>query len=604
MDVVRESFSGVEEAERLIRSLNSELNALRDNAARLARAAGQIPGVEPSSVSGSEMETLFTDAADAARGLESSAREVGGYVSDAREAVGDLGSALRSGSDTPIIGGTLGSFAQTASRFESELSGLSDLLEGFESELGALADDLDEARDSANDTFQNDVNRWLSEPHDTEWPPADPERRPTGLALQPTAAPAPAPMPTSVATDTAAPTPAPDRNRIPFQLAWGLSETSVQVGESFMLAVHMYDLREDGDHGGISVSFPTVTESGGSTQRYSSSIADVEAVEYTGDLSNVAFHQPGATIYHRQDNRQFAAQYLLVESDDPSWSRASGRTLRLRITPKQAGEFQIQIRGWLCADGYTGCARNPSEGAATDQQGHVVEQVSVSVTTTPAAAPTPTPALAPVDDHGNSPQDATAIVANAPHSGNIERRGDVDFFSFPASGAGPHVVGTQAGTLSDTVITIYGPGGALIGTDDGGSGETSRYEFTPSSLGTYYAAVGGYDSETGTYRLTIEVDESAASPPAPAAGRIAFHSLRDGNSEIYVMNADGSAQTRLTHNRVDDWRSSWSPDGRRIAFTSDRDGNAEIYVMNADGTGQTRLTHNEADDGWPSWSPD
>ena len=470
------------------------------------------------------METLFTDAADAARGLESSAREVGGYVSDARDAVGDLGSALRSGSDTPIIGGTLGSFAQTASRFESELSGLSDLLEGFEPELGALADDLDEARDSANDTFQNDVNRWLSEPHDTEWPPADPERRPTGLAPQPTAAPAPAPMPTSVATDTAAPTPAPNKNRIPFQLAWGLSETSVQVGESFMLAVHMYDLREDGDHGGISVSFPTVTESGGSTQRYSSSIADVEAVEYTGDLSNVAFHQPGATIYHRQDNRQFAAQYLLVESDDPSWSRASGRTLRLRITPKQAGEFQIQIRGWLCADGYTGCARNPSEGAATDQQGHVVEQVSVSVTTTPAAAPAPTTAPAPVDDHGNSPQDATAIVANASHSGNIERRGDVDFFSFPASGAGPHVVGTQAGTLSDTVITIYGPGGALIGTDDdGGSGETSRYEITPSSLGTYYAAVGGYDSETGTYRLTIEVDESAASPPAPAAGRIAFH---------------------------------------------------------------------------------
>ena len=148
-----------------------------------------------------------------------------------------------------------------------------------------------------------------------------------------------------------------------------------------------------------------------------------------------------------------------------------------------------------------------------------------------ASPPTPTPALAPVDDHGNSPQDATAIVANASHSGNIERRGDVDFFSFPASGAGPHVVGTQAGTLSDTVITIYGPGGALIGTDDdGGSGETSRYEFTPSSLGTYYVAVGGYESETGTYRLTIEVDESAASPPAPAAGRIAFHSLRDGNS--------------------------------------------------------------------------
>ena len=69
------------------------------------------------------------------------------------------------------------------------------------------------------------------------------------------------------------------------------------------------------------------------------------------------------------------------------------------------------------------------------------------------------------------------------------------------------------------------------------------------------------------------------------------------------MNADGSAQTRLTHNRVDDWRSSWSPDGTRIAFGSTRDGNWEIYVMNADGSGQTRLTDNTADDWWPSWSP-
>ena len=48
---------------------------------------------------------------------------------------------------------------------------------------------------------------------------------------------------------------------------------------------------------------------------------------------------------------------------------------------------------------------------------------------------------------------------------------------------------------------------------------------------------------------------------------------------------------------------SWSPDGGRIAFDSLRDGNGEIYVMNADGSGQTRLTDNPASDGSPSWSP-
>ena len=56
-------------------------------------------------------------------------------------------------------------------------------------------------------------------------------------------------------------------------------------------------------------------------------------------------------------------------------------------------------------------------------------------------------------------------------------------------------------------------------------------------------------------------------PTTPAAGnRIAFESVRDGNGEIYVMDADGSNQTRLTNNPADDWLPAWSPDGSRIAF--------------------------------------
>src|SRR5262245_49125199 len=69
--------------------------------------------------------------------------------------------------------------------------------------------------------------------------------------------------------------------------------------------------------------------------------------------------------------------------------------------------------------------------------------------------------------------------------------------------------------------------------------------------------------------------------------RIAFTSKRDGNNEIYVMNADGSGQTNLTNNPASDAGPAWSPDGRQIAFGSFRDGNGEIYVMNADGSGQT-----------------
>jgi hypothetical protein len=68
-----------------------------------------------------------------------------------------------------------------------------------------------------------------------------------------------------------------------------------------------------------------------------------------------------------------------------------------------------------------------------------------------------------------------------------------------------------------------------------------------------------------------DTDEPADDPdPAPpdaeqSQGRIAFVSDRDGNDEIYVMNADGSNQVRLTHSPADDWGHTWSPDGSKIA---------------------------------------
>jgi Tol biopolymer transport system component len=90
----------------------------------------------------------------------------------------------------------------------------------------------------------------------------------------------------------------------------------------------------------------------------------------------------------------------------------------------------------------------------------------------------------------------------------------------------------------------------------------------------------------------------------PDGNQIAFHSNRDGNFEIYVMNADGSNIRRLTQNSADDYFPVWSPDGNQIAFYSNRDGNFEIYVMNGDGGNVRQLTDNSAFDAYPAWSPD
>lgn len=60
------------------------------------------------------------------------------------------------------------------------------------------------------------------------------------------------------------------------------------------------------------------------------------------------------------------------------------------------------------------------------------------------------------------------------------------------------------------------------------------------------------------------------------------------------MDSSGKGQRNLSSNPAWDYQPTWSPDGSRIAFTSGRDGNWEIYEMNADGTHQTRLADDSA----------
>lgn len=105
-------------------------------------------------------------------------------------------------------------------------------------------------------------------------------------------------------------------------------------------------------------------------------------------------------------------------------------------------------------------------------------------------------------------------------------------------------------------------------------------------------------------KLTDDATADHQSVWSPDDKKIAFTSFRDSNSEVYVMNADGSAPVNLSNHPSLDQYPSWSPNGKKIAFDSDRDGDSEIYMMNPDGSHVIKITDNVANDHNPVWSPD
>ncbi|HEX8147969.1 MAG TPA: LpqB family beta-propeller domain-containing protein [Pyrinomonadaceae bacterium] len=102
--------------------------------------------------------------------------------------------------------------------------------------------------------------------------------------------------------------------------------------------------------------------------------------------------------------------------------------------------------------------------------------------------------------------------------------------------------------------------------------------------------------------------QSAPSKPLSPNGKVVFQSTQGGDgftNDVYVMDADGRHQTRLTDSTSDDSAPVWSPQGDQIAFVSDRRGAFEIFLMNADGSNQRPLRDAAPVVGFDFvWSPD
>jgi hypothetical protein len=106
--------------------------------------------------------------------------------------------------------------------------------------------------------------------------------------------------------------------------------------------------------------------------------------------------------------------------------------------------------------------------------------------------------------------------------------------------------------------------------------------------------------------LTNNTAQDSGAAWSPDGSKIAF----ERSSDLWVMNSDGSKQTRLTNNAIIDSNPTWSPDGSQLAFVSERDGDLDIWAMKPVPESASNVPQNLTDDSGsgafdsdPSWSP-
>ncbi|MBI2072851.1 MAG: PD40 domain-containing protein [Gemmatimonadetes bacterium] len=156
------------------------------------------------------------------------------------------------------------------------------------------------------------------------------------------------------------------------------------------------------------------------------------------------------------------------------------------------------------------------------------------------------------------------------------------------------VVGTTAWGKADTV-DVYVQAEIVVTSTRRGNVPT-LYAFDRASPSRFTA-------------LTQDTTAAQTDPaPSPDGSRIAYVTDRDGNAEIYVMNADGSNPRRLTNTAAAEGSPAWTPDGSRIVYASNAaDGTTatfHIWMLNADGSSPRQLTQGAHSNFQPAVSPD
>jgi hypothetical protein len=192
------------------------------------------------------------------------------------------------------------------------------------------------------------------------------------------------------------------------------------------------------------------------------------------------------------------------------------------------------------------------------------------------------------DDQGNvlGPASNLTWTSDNPQVATVGEDGTV-----AGAGNGHAKVTATAPGGKTAAADVYVVGEIVVASSRGNPGKFQLYAVDRSNL---------------TQLTKLTPDTTSASDPAfsPDGSRIAFVSQRDGNAEIYIMNADGTGSTRITNDPQPDGRPAFTPDGQSLVFHSGRTaGKQQIWTVNLDGIGLTQLTRDSVNSS-PTVSPD
>ena len=247
---------------------------------------------------------------------------------------------------------------------------------------------------------------------------------------------------------------------------------------------------------------------------------------------------------------------------------------------------------WSVLDNQTWLSLSPTSGSSTGE----TDNVTVSVNTAGLADGTYNATITATGNASNSPVTVPVTLNIAP----------------PAT-SGPMLF--TSGTTGNNEIWVRSASGTELTqlTNTGAGTSNWDAEWSPNGTKIIFSSyrnglndhvwIMDQDGSNQT-ALTTNSVQNVYPSWSPDGSQIVFSSGSGTGRELWVMNADGSSPVQLTSNGSEDSQSDWSPDGSQIVFFSDRTGTWQIWLMNANGSNQTQLTNSGPNDFFPAWSPD